>query len=188
MATEAELAVQQAEQEVANAQGEADRLKIETLRTIADGIPARVDELAKGYALKNPEAIRALGKEGVSEMRNELGREALALAERFATASDKISWPEPTNKYHLVRTSDIHSAIFKTFYGRMNDLISVLHKRGLLAESGAELAGAIVPQALYRQASFESLAVALNSLGNAKAELKEANAAFDKESVESLWD
>ncbi|SJN10547.1 hypothetical protein FM113_09400 [Leucobacter sp. 7(1)] len=57
-----------------------------------------------------------------------------------------------------------------------------------MAESGAELAGAIVPQALYRQASFESLAVALNSLGNAKAELKEANAAFDKESVESLWD
>jgi hypothetical protein len=57
-----------------------DRMKHEVLNETAEGIAARLDEVAKNIALAQPDVTKKLGASGLSKMRKEVAFNAEALA------------------------------------------------------------------------------------------------------------
>lgn len=176
---------------VARARAKADERKQECLEAVADGIPRAVERLAKRTAQAQPDVSKQLGAAGVKALREELGAEAVELAEYVRTGSDEIKWPERESEWSQVEPRKIHSALFKFMYGApVNRLGNVLGRHGYdvnRTERGGSQ-GLVLPQSLYDEESFDPVAQALNDLGSAEIALKKAKAEDDRDIVDSLWD
>jgi hypothetical protein len=176
---------------VTAARAKADVRKQECLDSVADGIPAAVERLAKRTAHAQPEVTKALGANGVRALRQELAVESAELAEYVRAGANKIEWPTAASEWSKVEPRRIHSALFNFMYGPpVNRVGDVFARHGYDTQraerSGAQ--GLVLPQSLYDEDSFDVVADALNELGTAEIEFKNAYEAEDREVVDSLWD
>lgn len=187
MTVDSKDSVLRAEAELAGVQIRVERAKIECLERVAAGLPQRVDNLAKKYAHSFPDITRGLGSDGVARLRADLVVEVDELAKEFTAAVDEIDWPVRQGSYSNVSTSNVHSALFKRFYQKLDGVIGVLNKYGYLVDKQKDLRSAVLPQDLYDQSDFGELASTLDELWEVEAKVAEARLAYDRESVDSLW-
>lgn len=162
------------------ARSAADDQKERCLAAIADGLPAAVDRLARRAAQAEPDTARRLGPSGVRDLKNDLSVRSTELAADIRSAAGRIGWPENG----LVAAKDVHGALFKHLYGaRLEPIARVLKDHGLLRSEGA-----VLPQDLYDEMSFDPLADALSAQSRADAALAQARKADDLRAVDDLWD
>jgi len=168
---------------------EADHQKNECLTQVAAGLPGKVDELAKRVAHAEPEITKALGKEGVDQLRTELSHEAALLAADIQGAANEIEWPMPQSDLAKVDARKIHSALFNYMYGRRVDtLASVFKRHGYsIRDSNSQRQGLVLPQSLYEEDKFGPVAGALTALAQAESRVSRANAADDSSTVDDIW-
>jgi hypothetical protein len=182
MTDETKNALQQATEALSVARAEADREIRACLAQIANDLPARAAVAAKRIAVDQPEVTKDLGKEGVADMRAALHAAAENLGREFVGAADEVDWPVGTS-YRKVENREIHSALFKRFYGRTGSLSKVLKTRGYeLGQSDSFL-----PQSLYTESKFTSVAAALSAVGVATANFEKAKKDDNDAAVDDLW-
>jgi hypothetical protein len=158
-----------------------DDLKQECVESVARGLPDRLDTYAKRIAHQQPDAAKALGRDGVSALRNELAEAADQLATELRSAVDEIPWPSSAGAR---RSQDVHSALFKFLYGsHVNRVTAIFKAHGFWFDE----TGGILPQDLYEMDGFGELVEALQVLAIAENATATAKAADDRDAVESLW-
>lgn len=182
MTDDTKVALQRATEAMTTARDEADQEKHVCLAQIASELPARATEVAKRIALEQPEVTKALGKEGITELRAELQAAAEELGRQFVAAADEIDWPLGTS-YSKVDNRKVHSALFNRFYGRTGALTKVLTERGYKVEQSDPF----LPQYLYTESSFTPLSSKLTTLGVAVETFHKAKKADDNATVDDLW-
>jgi hypothetical protein len=170
---------------------EADDRKWKCLAAVARGIPACADEIAKRAAHHQPDVAKALGSEGIKDLRRKLADAADVIAPEVEAAAEQIEWPRPQSEYSRVEPRDIHSALFKFLYGRrVGSLAAILKCRGFsIRDDNAQRSqGLVLPQSLYDEGDFAAVAEALNSLTTAERAVAAAKTADDRDVVDALWD
>lgn len=182
MTDDTKNALEQAAQDLVSARAEADREKRACLAQIAAGLPEKAAEAAKYVATEQPVVTKALGKDGVAKMRSVLQTAAEELGQRFVAAEDEIDWPLGS-AYSKVENRNVHSALFNRFYKKTGTLSEVLTANGYKLGNSDPF----IPQALYTESEFTSLAAALTALGKATERFKEARKADDDATVDDLW-
>ncbi|MFK4761550.1 hypothetical protein ACI3KS_11495 [Microbacterium sp. ZW T5_45] len=182
MTNDTKIALQQATEAITAARDNADQEKRVCLAQIASELPARAAEVAKRIALEQPEVTKALGKEGIAELRADLQTAAEDLGRQFVAATDEIDWPLGTS-YSKVDNRHVHSALFNRFYGRTGALTKVLTTHGYNTGQSEPF----LPQYLYTESSFTPLAAALTALGVATESFQMAKRADDDATVDNLW-
>jgi hypothetical protein len=133
---------------------EADQQKNECLAQVAEGLPGKVDALAKKVAHAEPEVTKALGKEGIEKLRTELAHEAALLAADIRGAVNEIKWPMPQSDFDKVDARKIHFVLFEYMYGRRVDQLAAVFKRHgySVHENNSQRAqGLVLPQSLYEE-------------------------------------
>jgi hypothetical protein len=182
MTTESKAALRQATDALAAARAAADHEIKLCMAQIRADLPARAADAAKRIATQQPELTKALGKDGVAELRMELQTAAEALGQQFVDATDEIKWPLGTS-YTKVENHKVHSALFDCFYGKTGALSSVLAAKGYtLGDSDPFL-----PQSLYDQSKFTALSNALTELGKATDLYAQARKDDSDATVDDLW-
>ena len=207
MSEETTRALENARARASRAGAEADNRKRDLLDTIARELPDRVEQLAKNTAHAQPDVIKALGKDGIKKLRDELRDQATELATEIRGAADQITWPKPnmpaiTNTLWMepsispVTSREIHSALFKFLYGRRcNDLAAVFKRHGfdVRDDNRQRSQSLVLPQTcLYDEREqareFEAVADALTALATEEYAVAKAQAAHDRDVVDSLWE
>lgn len=183
MTDDTKAALHQATEALAAARAKADSEIQACLAEIATDIPSRAAEAAKRVAVQQPEVTKALGKEGVAEMRSALHAAAEELGREFVAAADDIDWPSVAYS-SKVETRHVHSALFNRFYRRTGTLNRVLSANGYKLDEHSE---PFLPQSLYVEAKFTPLADALTALGVASVNLERARKEDDGAAVDDLW-
>lgn len=182
MTDQSKTALIQATETLSAASAVAEREKRACLAQIATGLPARAAAAAKRVALEQPEVTKALGKEGVAELRSALQSAAEELGQQFIAVADEVDWPVGAS-YSKVENRNIHSVLFNRFYRRAGALNEVLSTSGYkLGESNPFL-----PQYLYDESKFTALAAALTALGTASVNFEKAKKDEDDAAVDDLW-
>ncbi|WP_347756801.1 hypothetical protein [Agrococcus sp. ProA11] len=181
MTNETKAALQQATEAMSAARAKADSAIQACLAQIATDLPARAADAAKRVAVDQPEVTKALGKEGVTEMRSALGSAAEELGREFVAATDDIDWA--TIAYSKVDNRHVHNALFKRFYRRTGALSQVLSASGYDLEDRDPF----IPQALYDEAKFTQLSEALTALNVASANVERARKEDNDAAVDDLW-
>jgi F0F1-type ATP synthase membrane subunit b/b' len=182
MTTESKAALEQAADALAAARAAADHEIKTCMAQIQADLPARAANAAKRVATQQPEVTKALGKDGIAELRAELQAVAESLGQQFVDATDEIKWPLGTS-YTKVENHKVHSALFDRFYGHTGALSSVLAAKGYtLGDSDPFL-----PQSLYDQSKFTALSAALTDLGKATDNYEIAKKADNDSTVADLW-
>lgn len=182
MTDHTKAALQRAIETMSAAQAEADREKRACLTQIATDLPTRAAEIAKRIATEQPEVTKSLGKEGVAELRLQLEAAAEELGQQFIAAVDDIKWPLGTS-YTKVENRKIHSALFDHFFRRTGSLRQVLVDHGYKVGESSPF----IPQSLYTESNFTTLATALTTLGLANENYGKAKKADNDATVEDLW-
>ena len=170
------------------AQGEATHQKQSCLDEIAVNLAARVDSIAHGAALAQPDVTKSLGKEGVQGLRADLATVAESLATDLRGASEKISWPE--ERGILSRSRSVHSALFEYMHGAKVDRIAAVLKRAgydVHDDNAQRSQGLVYPQSLYDEQRFGALTEALTRLVAAKETVARARKADDQATVDDIW-
>lgn len=169
---------------------EADQQKNECLTQVAEGLPDKVDGLAKRVAHAEPEVTKARGKEGIEQLRTELAHEAALLAADIQGAADEIKWPIPQSEFDKAEARKIHSALFQYMYGGRVDKLAAVFKRhgySIHDNNSQRTQGLVVPQSLYEEDKFGPVTEALNALGEAERRVARAKAADDNSTVNDIW-
>ena len=182
--------LQEATAEMAARQLEADSLKHELLAKVAQGMPTRLQDIAKRTAHSQPDVTRQLGSEGISVLRRELVEQAEVIATELTAAADDIKWPTRQSEYSPIITRDIHSALFHYLRGhRTNSLAAIFKRHGFaIQDDNAQRAQSLIhPQQLYNQDDFAEVAAALNAVADAEKAVAAAKAEDDRDTVDALW-
>ncbi|SKF61520.1 Uncharacterised protein [Mycobacteroides abscessus subsp. abscessus] len=189
MSDETRRILDEATAAVAVARANADARKQECLDVVADGLPTKVDRLAKHTAQAQPDVTKALGVDGVRALRNELAAKAAELAGYVRTGSDKIQWPRRGDAWEKVESRKVHSALFNFMYGAPTNRVGDVFERCGYDVRRSDRSGAqslVLPQNLYDE-DFGAVVEALHELGTAEISLKKAKEADDRDVVDSLW-
>jgi len=182
MTNETRAALQQATDTLDAARAAAAREIKTCMAQIQADLPARAADAAKRIATEQPEVTKALGKDGVAELRSELQAAAEILGQQFVDATDEIKWPLGTS-YTKVENHKVHSALFDRFYGRTKALSNVLTTKGYTLRDSDPF----LPQSLYDQSKFTALSAALTELGKATDNYEIAKKADNDSTVAGLW-
>ncbi|MEU3456894.1 hypothetical protein ABZ671_25330 [Micromonospora sp. NPDC006766] len=195
MSEETERRLEEARARASQAGAQVEGRKREFLDTIASDIPARIEKLAKGTAHAQPDVSKALGKDGLRKLRDELRDQAMELATEVCGSTDKIKWPKPQSEFSSVSSRHLHSALFDFLYPRCRSLAAIFKRYGFnVHDDNAQHAqGLVTPQShLYSEteqaAQFTALAEALNVLAEQERALAKAQVAYDRDVVDSLWE
>lgn len=179
---------------VAKVGAEAEHRKQDFLAVIARGIPSYAEMLAKDTTHAQSDIAKTLGKEGISQFRTELMAAAAELAADIESASGRMTWPT-SSAYSSTTTNGIRSTLFNYMYGtRVNRLADVFKRHGFdIHDANSRRSQSLVlPQSLFSEqeqsADFEAMAEALNELGREERALSNAEAAHDRDVVNSLWE
>lgn len=190
MSDETTQNLERANADEAERRAEAEALQRDCLATIARNLPERVDHVAKEIAKRQPDVARGLGDERIRDLRAELADAAAALAPEVEGAADQIEWPRSQGSLSEVTKSDVHSALFKFLHGRRVDTLAAPLKRygfDIQGNNRQRQQGVILPQNLYDENDFVSLAEALTSLSNAERASAIAKRDDERAAVEDLW-
>lgn len=182
MTDETKDALNQAAEALKEARARADLEKRACLAQIQAELPARAAETAKRIATDQPEVTKALGKEGVANMRDALQSASEELGRQFVAAVDEIDWPLGSGNTK-VGNYKVHSALFDRFHNKTGALSKVLKDNGYTLG----VSDAFLPQSLYVESKFTSVAAALTALGIASANFKKAKKNDDDAVVDDLW-
>lgn len=169
---------------------EANQKKNECLNQVADGLPGKLDALAKGVAQAEPEVTKTLGKAGIQQLRTELANEGAVLAADIRGAVDRVKWPMPHSDFDKVEPRKIHSALFEYMYGLRVDKLAAVFKRhgfSIHEDNSRRTQGLVLPQSLYDEDAFGPVAQALNALGEAERAVSKAKAEDDRSTVDDIW-
>ncbi|MFF5171750.1 hypothetical protein ACFY3U_03840 [Micromonospora sp. NPDC000089] len=194
MSDETERSLKKARVRASQVAAQVEDRKREFLDAIARDLPVRVEKLAKSTAHAQPEVTKALGKDGLKKLRDELRGQATELATEVRGAAGQIKWPQ-ASKYSPVTSRDLHSALFNFLYRRCDSLAAIFKRHGFDVhdDNSRHAQGLITPQShLYseteQEAEFTALAEALTALFPEEQSVTKAQAAHDQEVVDSLWE
>ena len=168
----------------------ADSAKDALTRQIAEGLPTRIDAIAKRAAQAEPEVTKELGAEGVRKLRAELAAEAKKLGAELNGAADQINWPIPYSDYSQSSTQEVQNAFFHYFYGeRVNRVASIFKKRGydIHDDNSQRSQGIVHPHSLYEKDDMAAVAEAQNALAAAERDYVKAKQADDDDIVADIW-
>lgn len=165
------------------------------LSALAAGLPDQALAIARRVSQAQPDVATSIGREGITALRDELTAAAQSLAVDVETHPEMFTWPSAQSEYSSVKANDVRTAIFKAWYGRRVDTLGkVIEKYGfdVQRDNRERRQGVVLPQYLYTReiedAHFEAVAEALTALGAAQRAVSQAQAALDREAVDSLWD
>lgn len=167
MSEETTRALEEALAAASQLREEADQQKNECLARVAEGLPEKVDGLAKRVAHAEPEVTKTLGKEGIAQLRTELAHEAALLAADIQGAADEIKWPMPQSDFDKIDTCKINSALFQYMYGKRVDKLAAVFKRhgySIHDDNSQRTQGLVLPQSLYEEDNFGPVAEAYGDL------------------------
>lgn len=114
MSEETKRAVEQAQREHDQATSATHAAQDALLTAVAAGLPDRVDAIARKIAERDMDTTRRLGKERVDELRAELRREALTLADHARQVGRTLKWSGVASSLGA-SDWDIHSAVRSIF-------------------------------------------------------------------------
>lgn len=166
--------------------------KNDFLEAVATQIPEKMEELAKKTAFSEPEVTKALGADGVKELRSELKRLAAQLAEDLSEAVSSIKWPE-VYPYSVPTTRQFDSALFEYMRPKMNKFAEVFKRNGFNVhdDNARHSQGLVLPQSFYSErastAQGQTLSAGMQQLAQAKIALEKAKKADGESSVMDLW-
>jgi len=187
----------QARELEATRKAEARAAEIALLAAAARGIPERVEELGRRTAHAQPDAAKALGKEGIATLRAELATRAAEIAAELEAAVDEVKWPSITEnefRKHAQDQRDVLLVLFHHLYGhRLNSLAAIFKRHGFNTHAHADGGQSLVyAQSLYSETTLtpqvDAVVSALKEVSAAEAAVKRAKAEDDKDAVESLWE
>ena len=165
------------------------------LNALAGGLADQAVAIARRVSQAQPNVATTIGREGITALRDELTAAAQSLAADVETHPEMFTWPSAQSEFSAVTANDVRSAIFKAWYGRRVDALgNVIEKYGfdVHRDNRERRQGVVLPQYLYTQeveeAHFGAVAEALTALGAAQRAVSRAQAALDREAVDSLWD
>jgi len=183
--------LKRAEAALADRQKAADEAKDALVRLVAEGLPTRIDAIAKQTAQAQPEVTKTLGVDGVKQLRADLATKADELAaELIEDGVDKIDWPEETSEWSRTTARNVHSAFFHYFYGRRaNGIAAVFKDHGydVRDDNAQRSQGLVHPHSLYREDDMTVVAEAQNALGAARRDFANAKKADDADIVSGIW-
>lgn len=191
MTEETARKLQEAEAAEERAASAADAEKRACLQQVALNLPTKLDAFAKTVARDEPEVTKSLGADKLKQLRSDLAGAATSLGTDLQGAIDQIKWPSAGSQYSSVTAGDIHSALFNYMYGqRVDQLAAVFTRYGYSVRHGSHQNANthIVPQQLYEEAWFGSVAEALQQLGAAKRETERARKMDNDSVVDTMWD
>ncbi|RKN66404.1 hypothetical protein D7252_01525 [Microbacterium sp. CGR2] len=168
------------------AEAHADELKRECLEKIAGELPARAEAIARRLAQEQPDVTKSLGRDGVAQLRVDVSHAATELGEQFVAAIDEIEWPAKTSTFDKISPRHIHAALFGRFFRETGSLAAAIASHGY-SFGEKDIKVAILPQELYEEKSFTSVAGALEDLARARAATASARKEDDEATVSDLW-
>jgi hypothetical protein len=160
-----------------------DPLKQNCLNSVAQGVSASVDRYAKKVAQAQPDVTRALGRDGVSALREDLSRAAGELATELRRAVAAVKWP--TFAYGRSHNNGVASALYDFLSGsRVGRFDRILRAHRYKIEDYHGFS----PYDLIEREGFNELEVELEILASKVKAVEAAKDADDQDAVESLWD
>ena len=194
MSDDTRAALRRAEDELVAAQNYARTLEVQLLQTMADALPAQVEELARRTAHSQPDVTKSLGKEGVAKLRAELASKAEELAATVRGGVDAVEWPQPQSTFSPVSGHQVQTALFRPLFGRHLDGLALIFKGAgfhVHDNNARREQGLVGPQSLFSashlEGQFAAVAEALNGIAVARRAVADARAADDKDAVDELW-
>ncbi|WP_374008460.1 hypothetical protein [Leifsonia sp. LS-T14] len=155
MSQETEEALTAARDQLLEAETAVALQEQEVLDRIAEHLPSKADGVAKRIAHEQPDLTRSV-------------------------AAEDIEWPISEDRYSRVEPRHVHSALFKWFYKKADELLVPLKNVGFRV-------GQTLPQEFYQDAWFIELSASLDAVGKARRSVTAAQTADDKAAVEDLW-
>jgi hypothetical protein len=150
-----------------------DELIRQTLDSIADGIGRRVDEYARMIADQKLKVTNALGKNGVTRLRDDLNKAAVTVADELRESATQIDWRDEPSAI----------AVFKFLHGRVRRFDAILEGRGYQMEPHGELS----PYSLFDRESLDGLERELVRLFAVENAVQLVKAVDARVRVDSLW-
>lgn len=114
MSEETKHAVDEAQRAHEEAEATTHDAQDALLSAVAANLPDRVDAIARGIAERDMDTTRRLGKERLDELRAELRREALTLADQVRQAGRKLNWSGIGSSFGP-SDYDVHDAVKSIF-------------------------------------------------------------------------
>ena len=179
MSEETARAVAAAEADESQQRALVDRLKQETLDSVAEYMPDHIDAYAKELAQKQPAATKALGPAGVSTLRKELAEAAQNLGAELKQSAAKIAWAA---NYEGV------SYALAQFLGGSNlaPFNHTLRKHGYTIDTHESVSA--YDLFTSPQDQFFELEEQVRKLSQKTGAVQAAKKADDQDTVESIWD
>lgn len=157
---------------------------------VAEGLAEGTDSIAKQTAQAQPEVTKALGADGVKQLRADLAAKADELAvELTDDGVGKLEWPGESSEWSKTTSRDVHSAFFHYFYGRRaTGIASVFKEYGYhVHDDNAQRAqGLVHPHSLYREEDMKAVAEAQSAVDAARRDYFKAKKADDADIVSDI--
>lgn len=189
MSEETALRLKEAEVSLSVAKQGLEVRKQEFLAAVAGQIPSHANELARKLAQQQPDTTKALGADGVKELRKSIEDAALRASEVVAGASSQVIWETPTNMYTIPNAHEVHSAM--RGYLRQNvmqEFTMILQEKGFTiprSATGPSLGSLYSEGEVITEA--RDLGSALLAFAKAEQAVATAKKADDDAAVNELW-
>lgn len=164
---------------VLEAEVDVDKAKKAMLAAIAAGLPDALDKAGLSVAKKQPGVSKALGQEGLADLRTGLAREAAILSSNLKSEENHIVWmddiPGDPPEYKITRS------LSNYFLGpRLDAVVRVFELNAYTVPIDERQDQSLIrSSSLYAESHFLPLLTALDYLKHAKAELARAEEADD---------
>lgn len=172
-------------------QKDAAEAKDALVRLVAEALPEKMDSIAKQAAQAQPEVTKALGVDGVKQLRVDLATEGNELAvELVEDGVNKLEWPGESSEWSRTTARDVHSAFFHYFYGRrVNRIAAIFKDRGydVHDDNAQRSQGLVHPHSLYREDDMTAVAEAQGAVDAARGDYAKAKKADDADIVSDIW-
>lgn len=172
---------------------EVRELECALLTAVARDVPRHAQALGRSVALAQPDAARALGREGIDALRSDLSARAADVAAGLEAAVDQIKWPFPTSRYSPATASEVQASLLRYVSGpQVDDIAAIFKQRGFADHGRHGSQRLVLPQQLLSEQELaeplQAVASALTELHAAQEAVAQAKAADDRDAVDSLWD
>lgn len=202
MSEETQQKLEEARNALSTTEAAAAERELDLLRAVAGRIPERLDAKAKLVAENQPDTTRALGKDGIRELRGQLKALAEDIQGQVLAAAGALKWPHQEYPRYMQRQDNLKTAqgdavhlVFGLFDGPRADKVASLFKDHGFSVRHSESRRSqtlVSPQDFYTSKDFDAelgaLAAARIELARAHEAMATAKAADDKDAVESIWE
>ncbi|QHK22613.1 hypothetical protein GU243_23915 (plasmid) [Pseudarthrobacter psychrotolerans] len=193
MSEETAQKLKEAEAHLSSMEDEATARKNELLIAVAERLPGHARQLAKRTGQSEPDVTRALGTEGIKELRSQLEDLASELAADVAGAVSEVTWPKPSH-FSSVKPNDVRKSLFEFMYGqKMTKFAKVFKDHGFNTYDGNNRGhqSLVLPQSFFSEdeiaEEIKALGTVLMAVTKAEMAVEAAKKADDLAAVDDLW-